>query len=287
MLAVLCTRDHGKIIPDYATNTNLNRTVVYCPVDTANYYILDASGSYNSYNNIPNDLVGLNALAIDPDKKKSSLFQIKSGTAKEAVLINGEINNDGKLEGTLQITSSAYMSEKYLKEYNDLGEKKYIEQMEEKGKTLKIASLAMRNIDNDTLPLIQTFKCSYKSADPDGNYMYINPNAFITLGNNPFIAETRISNIDFRCIYSYSFNARFKTPAGYKVDALPKSIGLEMPDKGIIFKRFAAEQDGIIVIRFVMDYKKSLYKNEEYLDIHDFFKKMYELLNEQIVLKRQ
>ncbi len=75
-------------------------------------------------------------------------------------------------------------------------------------------------------------------------------------------------------------------PAGYKIDALPKSVNMIMPDKSIAFKRIVAEQDGSIIVRYTIDFRKDEYNKNDYPDFHDFFKKMLELLNEQIVLKK-
>jgi hypothetical protein len=285
-LMTFSTRDNGKIDSAYASASNLNRTVVYCPIDTNNYYVLDASNPYNVYNIIPLDLIGLNVLSIDADNKKFGVFTLKNGSVREVALINGSIGADGKLEGNTQISGSTYSREKYLKLYRDLGEKKYVDKIQDKNKGLKITSIKLENIENDTLPLIQDFEFKYNSTEPDGDYIYFNPNVFTGFETNPFLSETRVSNIDFGCLYSYSINERFKVPAGYKVDAIPKSVSMQMPDKGIAFKRFAAEEDGAIIIRYVIDYKRRLYKADEYPAIRDFYKKMYEMLNEPIVLKK-
>ena len=60
-----------------------------------------------------------------------------------------------------------------------------------------------------------------------------------------------------------------------------------MPDKTISFKRIAAEDDGYIQIHYVINYDKSLFIKEEYPGLREFYKRMYEMLNEQIVLKKQ
>jgi len=59
-----------------------------------------------------------------------------------------------------------------------------------------------------------------------------------------------------------------------------------MPDQSIVFKRIIAEDNGTVAVRYTIDHRKTIYLPEEYRDIHDFYKKMYELLNEQIVLKK-
>ncbi len=65
-----------------------------------------------------------------------------------------------------------------------------------------------------------------------------------------------------------------------------KSMTIVMPDQSISFKRFVAAQDRSIVVRYNIIYNKAQYFKEDYPDFHEFFKKMYEMLNEQIVLKK-
>jgi len=285
-LLFLCTQNHGRIDPQHPNISHLNRVVVYYPVDSAKYYVLDASNPYNNYKNIPPDLIGLNALSIDPSSKEFSIKLIKNEAAREVVLINGDIGADGKLQGNTQINSPANSREKYLRQYNELGETKYIEQLQDKNRGLKITALKLGNMAIDTLPLVQTFEFQYQLTEPDGEYMYFNPNLFSGFEKNPFLSETRISAIDFGRLSTYLVNGRYKIPPGYKIDVLPKTLTIQMPDKAITFKRFAAQQDGVMVINYTIEYNRSLFSKDEYPGIRDFFKKMYELLNEQIVLKK-
>jgi hypothetical protein len=95
-----------------------------------------------------------------------------------------------------------------------------------------------------------------------------------------------MTDIDFAYTRSYSINGTYKIPAGYKADALPKSVSMVMPDKSFSFKRLVAEQDGMILVRFSINYNVPEYSKEFYPEFHDFFKKMNEMMNEQIVLKK-
>ena len=109
---------------------------------------------------------------------------------------------------------------------------------------------------------------------------------FSSLHKNPFLSETRSSDIDFGYLSTLVINGIYKEPAGYKVDALPKNISMTMPDKSIVFKRIIGEQGGSIVVRYVINYNKSIYFKENYGEIHEFFKQMFQMINEQIVLKK-
>ena len=283
---VFRTRERGRLLIDYPSVNQLNKTVVYFQRDTSNYYVLDASDPYNSFDQIPFNLMGLNTLFLDPANKTFKVFSLKKGNATEALLINGDIDIEGKLEGNFQIESTNYSRAKYLRKYNTLGEKTYIDQLQSDYNGLRITSLKLENPDNDSLALIQNFEFKFNLTEPDGDYIYFNPNQFTGFQNNPFLSETRVSNIDFGGRYNYSIIGYYKMPSGYKINVLPKSANLQMPDKSIVFKRVIGEQGSSLVVRYTIDYNRSLFSKDEYLLIHEFFKKMHEMLNEQIVLKK-
>jgi hypothetical protein len=285
-LIELRTKENGKLITGYPVLGQFNKAVVYVPVDTAQYYILDASDKSNSYYHIPMKLMGLDVLLLDPNDKKFRIFTLKRGTAMEAISINASINDEGKIKGKFQISSTGYGREKYVRAYNTLGENNYIEQLQRENNNLKLDSLKLENLDKDTLALNQNFEFKYNLAEPDGGYMYFNPNEFTGFHDNPFLSETRFSDIDFGGLYNYSMNGYYKVPPAFKINILPKSVSLRMPDNSIVFKRVAAEHDGLVIVRYTIDYKKAVFTKDEYPAIREFFKKMYEMLNEPIVLKK-
>ncbi len=286
LLMTLKTRENGKLDPDYISLAQMNKTVVYYPIDTLNYYVLDATNPYNTYNNIPLDLNGLTTVSVDADNKIFKLVPLKYGAAREVILINGNISTGGKLAGITQISSTGYGREKYLKRFDKLGEKEYISELQTNNNGLRIDSLKIQNVQTDTLPLTQTLSFKYNLTEPDGNYMYFNPNLFTGFEINPFLSEERISNIEFGSINTYSVNGRYQIPKGYKVDVLPTQTSLVMPDKSINFRRTIGEAEGVISVQYLINFKRSFFTQQEYRSIRDFYKKMYEMLNEQVVLKK-
>jgi len=138
----------------------------------------------------------------------------------------------------------------------------------------------------DSLPLLQDIDFSIDFGGPDANYIYFTPNLFNTLQKNPFTTAERWSDIDFGYRDNLVINGTFSVPAGYKVDAMPKNMSLIMPDTSITFKRSVTEQDGKITVRYVINHKKSLYLRRDYPEFYAFYKKLYEVLNEQVVIKK-
>ena len=284
---VVSTREHGKVAPFYTSLVQFNRAVAYIPVDSTRNYILDATGKYNQYNEIPDELLNSSGLFVDKKKNQYDIVYLhKEEPARQIVLISAEIKPGGKLEGTAQISSSSYNKINAVERYQKDGEKKYIDYLRGDDNSLKISSVKMENMNVDSLPLTQSVAFNLELAGSDENYIYLNPNLFTSLKTNPFLSETRVTDIDFGYLRNYSINGVYKLPAGYKTDALPKSVTIVMPDKSVSFKRLVAEQDGTIIVRYTINYSRVKYLKEDYPDFHEFFKQMHAMLNEQIILKK-
>lgn len=288
-LLVLGTRDNGEIELTNPSFGRLNKTVVQVPIDAINFYVMDATGKYNTYNNTPYELLGLNMLMINADRLGTDVIKLKTGVSStEIVFVNATVSPVGKLEGNVQKSSSNYKRISKLEEYDDIGQKKYIEdELKEGNSNLEIIAHKFTNMDVDTLPLREDFDFKLELTGSDANYIYINPNLFTGLGQNPFLSETRLSDIDFIYLNTYSVNGRYIIPAGYKTDVLPKSLTIVLADNSITFKRSVGEFQGAIIVNYVIDFKRSYYSRDEYPELRAFFKTMYEMLNEPIVLKKQ
>lgn len=284
---LVSTRENGKVNPGYPSRYQFNKTVTYVPVDSTNYYVLDATNKYNAFNETPSDLLNTFGFSVDKENKNYDLiFLQKPMPVRQLVLVNAEIKPDGKLTGTAQINSFSYNRLTAVEKYKTDGETKFIDYLQDGNNDLKISNVKFENMEVDTLPLTQSLDFNLALSGSDENYIYVNTNLFTGMRTNPFLNENRFTDIDFKYRDNYSINGVYKIPSGYKTDALPKSTSMTMPDNSIAFKRLVAEQDGSIVVRYVLDYRKSIYFKENYPELHEFFKKMVEMLNEQIVLKK-
>lgn len=284
---VVSTREHGRVNPAYSFLYQFNRAVVYVPLADERLYILDATGKYNIYSEIPDDLLNSTGLYIDKENKRfNTVFLSKKTPVQQVIMITADIKPDGKMTGTAALSLYSYNRINSIKKYKTDGEQKYIDYIRKNDNSLKISGLKMNNMDVDSLPLNPTMDFNMDLTGSDGNYIYFIPAMFSPLRTNPFLNETRMSDIDFGYRDNFSMVGNYKLPDGFKTDGLPKNITMQMPDESIIFRRIIGEQDGSIVVRFIIDYKKPIFYKEDYAQIRDFYKKMHELMNEQVVLKK-
>ena len=284
---VVSTRDHGKVNPAYSFLYQFNRAVVYIPVDSTRRYVLDATSKYNTYLETPANLLNSYGLCIDKENKQYDLVFLQRGQpVRHVVMINADIQPEGKMSGLAQISNFCYDRYTSIENYKTNGEKKYIDYLRDNNNSLSITSLKMDNMETDSLPLTQqvNFKLDLTSSDKD--YIIFNPNLFSSMQTNPFLSENRYSDIEFGHTNNYNLTGIYKIPAGYKSDVLPKSISIVMPDQSITCRRMVIEQDGSIMVRYVINYTKATYLKDSCPDLQVFYKKMHELLNEQVVLKK-
>jgi len=282
---LVSTRDNGKVFGAYPTLDQFNRAAVY--ISTPRHYILDAADKFNMYNEIPETLLNNFGLLTNMKFKQAAITQIqKEDPTRQIIIVSADVKADGKMTGTADITNNAYSRINNIKRYKTDGEQKYIDYLRDNDNTLKISALKMENMEVDTLPLIQHVDFKADLTGSDGAYIYFVPGMFVPLRNNPFLSQTRMSDIDFGYRDNFSMAGNYKIPDGYKADALPKNITMQMPDQSITFKRVIGEQDGTLVVRFVIDYKNTRYTKDDYAQLYDFYKKLHELINEQIVLKK-
>lgn len=284
---VVSTRDHGKVVPYYTFLYQFNRSVVYAKTLDDKIFILDAAGKYNVYNETPSNLLNGMGLYVDKEKKEfDRIFIKREAPVRNVVLINAAIKADGKMAGTAQINSFSYNRAKTMQRYKTDGEKKYIDYLRDNNNSLKVSKLKFDNMEVDTLPLTQNLDFDLDLTGSDDNYIYFVPNLFTSLRANPFLAENRLTDIEFGYRNNYIINGVFNIPASYKVDAMPKSVSMMMPDSSITFRRVVLSDAEKVVVRYNIDYKKPTYSKDSYPDFFDFCKKMYEMLNEQVVLKK-
>ena len=273
--------NHGKVIPYITSLHQFNRTVVYIRPDSTKEYVLDATGKYNIYNQIPAELLNSSGLYINMANKRFSLIYLnENAITKQSVALTADIKPNGKAEGSVEIVSAGYNRINEIEKYKKDGEKKYIDYLRNDDNNMKISSIKFEDMEVDTVPLTLKANFNLDLAGSDENYIYVNSNLFNSLKSNPFLSEKRMTNIDFGYSRTYNINCIYKMPAGYKIDAMPKPITIIMPDKSVSFKRFTAEQDGTIIMRYTINYFKPVYTVGNYPDLHAFVRKMYELLNE-------
>lgn len=287
----VCTPSNGWLDPNHADISQVNKVVVYVPVDSTRNYVLDASNKYNTYNEVPISLLntyGIYCQSSKPDNYDVDyhiIFLKNERPAVQVIFTDAKLLANGKIEGTTTISSYSYNKKLYSELTDDLDSSAYINKLRQDNNRISITDLSIQNKAIDSLPLEQKFSFSFE-PEIDNNALYLKTNLFGPLSTNPFLSTNRYTNIDFSSCNTYKVNANYTLPLNYNVDLMPKNIQLNLFDNSIIFKRLADVNNNVLTITYSVTISRSTYKVAEYTAIHDFYKKVFEFLNEPVVLKK-
>ena len=280
---LVSTRDNGSVQKGYPNLRQFNATMAAVKLDST-YLVMNASDKYNPYDLVPYDVQYTYGFIID--KKRSGWLTIYDDTKKERSFITVSLNldNEGNISGIGRAAYSDYARNLRL---NDYRKKQLKDRLTLKGDIiLNIDSLAVQNEAEWQKPLDVKIGCSGK-AKRSGKYTLIPYDLFMGLGDNPFTADKRQTNINFGYLQDLQVTGYINLPQGYTVESLPKSMKMHLGDSSILFKRiFQKSSDTQLAFQLRIQHLRPEYTVREYEDIKAYYKKMYELLSERIVLKK-
>ena len=280
-------RYNGKVHRESTMIDQFNTVYACVNIDNKQYY-LDATVKYSSCMLTPYKI--LNTTAFIVSRKKGELVDIVDTTAlyRENITVNAIINEEGVLNATFNEKSFDYARDYRL---GNVSTKSIVEN--EKLFSGSITGLNFNDFktENEDSDLNQlTTKGSFSLPLNNSNeYYFLTANLLTGLSDNPFINENRFSNINFGYKQSIRLTFHIKVDKKFVTDALPKSVKLKTADGDIVFTRMVFDDQQLNEMQIVSTFeiKKNLYPAIQYATIKDFYKKLFDMLNEQIVLKKK
>jgi hypothetical protein len=282
---LVSTKEHGAVNTIYPFLKQFNTVMAFIPIE-GKKYIINAADKYNSYNLIPYNAINTTALKLYKTNSEWMDLVDEKMIAKQIVSYRAEVNELGTVTGSAYINCNGYSRPPRLEKLKN-DRSKFIDAYYKNNTIVKeIEDLIITNEKIDSLGLEQQFK--FKSGlVNNGDYNLLYYNLFNNLKENPFIKEDRYADIDFMYSRQYNLNAHFTIAPNFDFEELPKNIKMIMPDTGIIFERTIFREDNVISISFGFKILKPYYFNSDYPDLKEFYKTLYGLFEEPIVLKRK
>ena len=279
------TRDHGLVMPLYPYINQFNTVMAYVLIkDKA--YVLDATDKVINPKLAPEKVVNSNGFILEGENGKWK--EILSGKSKYKVMaaVQGEIDEAGNMKGSGLVNCYEYARAQRVKEWSADKQKFKEDYFIKSYPGLQIEEIAINNVDADSLPLEQKIKFS-SILNRSGEYWYFNLNIFSDLEKNPFIADTRVSDVDFGIHQDYTIYGNYTIPPGFIFDGLPENISMTTSDNGIQFSRTIQVESNLLNVRMTLEFKKIFYTADTYPEFAAFYKKLFEKLNEQVVIKKK
>jgi hypothetical protein len=283
---VVNTADAGTF--DYPGFYQFNKAMAYVEIDKE-IYVLDASQKNTPVHLIPSDILMTEGLVIE--KIGTSEWGWKTLwkdnlVSKNILTINGEIDENGMMKGQIAIASFDYAKLARLSTVK-AGKEKFIEKyISESNPGLTVDELVFENVTSDSLPLKQLIKFN-RPLNAAGDYKFFSANILTGLEKNPFVADNRFSDVFFGFNQNYIITGNFTIPDDFEFDELPKNIKMRLPDTSMVISRVSQVFGKTLQTRIQVDFKKPVYDSEQYSELQEFYQRLFEILNEQFVVRRK
>ncbi len=290
---LVSTKDHGRVRPMDPAYDQFNSVMAYVTIDSS-VYVLDATDKFTPPNLIPPSVVYSEGLVISKyDGTKALQDQdwgwrtLYNENQKFQKLINVSAKFDGKgiVNGDAFVMFRDYARERISVQVEPDAEKTTA-YYTKAAQGAKISELGLRNDKNISMPLEHSFKFEVPT-EVNGEYFTFNLNLFTGLEQNPFTAEERYTDIFFGYGQKFTLRGSLEIPEGYVFEAPPKSMKMVMPDNSIEMSRIIQIEGQSAKYVVQIEVKKPFYSPAEYELFYEFYKKLYSLLNEPLVIKKK
>ena len=285
---LVSTHDNGRIMTTFPGYWQFNEVLAYVIVDNKEYF-LDATDKFTPVHLIPSNVAYTEGLVI----KKLETFEWgwqgiwkDNCVRKKMISISGQITSEDSVKGTASVNSLEYDRLERMKILKEGKEKLISKYFTDPHPDIRIQKLDLQNDDKDSVVLVQKIEFS-QPIQGSGDYRYFKFNLFSGLEKNPFLAESRFSDVFFGMNQQYTIIGNFRLPEGFAFEELPKNVRMILPDTSIEMTRIVAAENNVLNIRLSLTFKKPFYSVEEYPDFREFYKKLFDFLNEQIVYRKK
>jgi hypothetical protein len=285
MPILLSTRDHGLVTPAYPSVNQFNTVMAYIVLGNKTF-VLDATDKAINHKLIPEKVANTSGFILEGESGRWK--DILSGKSKYKLMaaVQGEIDETGNMKANAMVNCYEYARAQRAKEWITDKQKFKEDYFIKPYAGLQIEEITINNVNADSLPLEQKIKFS-ALLNSSGEYRYFSVNYFSDLEKNPFVAEARVSDIDFGVSQEYILFGNYTIPLGFVFDGVPENVTMTTPAGDIVFTRTTNVEANLLNVRITIEFKNTFYAADSYPDFREFYKKLMDKLNEQVVIKKK
>ncbi len=282
---LISTIEHG--IPVFPSRTNYNYVVAMAEIG-GEQIILDATHKYTTQNILPLNALNWKGRLIKSDGTSSEVDLVPSTASVDVYSLTAKFNTQGQISGELKSRFSNYEAYKFRDKYAEINTDNYIEKLENLYNGIEISNYVIENKSSDLLkPIDESFEFrATNQLEIIGKEIFLSPMMFFTIYKNPFVQDERKMPIYFGYPLVKKYFINIEIPDGYEVESMPKGINLSTDDGSLVFKYAMKRNENKIHIVVQSESKNAAVSAGVYPMLKDFYKKIVDVQQEKIVLKK-
>ncbi len=281
---LVSTRKNG--IPFFPTINGFNYVISMVELDNGSYVLLDASEEFSLPNTLPTRALNWNGRKITKNGNSSwvKLTSMKHALEENTIMVKV---SDDMIEGMVRTKYSNLKALNYRKNNNHIKEDNLKTKLEEKY-NFEIEGYKVVNKDVLAKPIVRSVKFSSEDLIENINgKLYIEPLLFLSQHTNPFKLEERKFPVDFATPWQDRNNVSIQIPEGYKVEKLPESLSIGLPDNLGVFRYRVTQTGNKISTMSILQFNEAIISSIYYAALKGFYGQMVEKQSEKIILVKE
>lgn len=282
---LLSTRNHGFVREATPISSQFNYVICLATVGDKSF-LLDGTERLLPTGMLPERCLNGNGFVVSKEGYRWIKLQ---SIMKTRTVVNADLKLDetGDLVGKLQIDRGGYDALTNRKKYQSKDESEYVKDFLA-GKSWEVKKTEIGNVKDITQPLKETYELivnEHVVSTPDA--LYFNPLLMQRIEENPFKLETREYPVDYSSAFERIYMCRISMPDGYQVDELPQAKVLSLPSNTGRFTYSVTQAGNLLNVISNFQINKSIFTQEEYPGLREFYNQVVAKQAEQIVLKKK
>ncbi|MBN8576137.1 MAG: DUF3857 domain-containing protein [Cytophagales bacterium] len=283
-MVLLSTRSHGFIRPAYPMTRQFNYVV--CAVRLADKVILlDATEKYLPYTILPDRCLNGQGLVIS--KTNHGWLNIEpKAKGRNVINVDARLTADGSIEGKVNFSNEGYHALPVRKRYHARDQEAFVKEFQSE-KQWTLANSEFNNVSENDKHFVHAHEVTIaEHGEVMGDAIYLNPLITSRIKQNPFKSETRVYPIDYGAPSEEVFMCKIQIPDGYKVDELPKSKVMTLPQNGGRYVYNISHSGSNITLTSIFTMNQVIVPQTDHAVLREFYNQVVAKQAEQIVLKK-
>ncbi|HCW06433.1 MAG TPA: hypothetical protein DGG95_03595 [Cytophagales bacterium] len=282
---LISTRNHGMVRERFPLSNQFNYVICLVRFNDKSM-LLDATDRSMPMNILPERC--LNGKGFIISEANSGWVDLTPNVkSKTTVSYDLSFVDDANMKGKITLVNSGYNAQKVRAKYFSKGESDYIKTVAETNHW-EVQKSQYENIDKLSEPTKEIYEMEAEGyAQTAGQIAYINPILLDRFESNPYKSEKREFPVDFKSPFEKMIIGKITIPEEYQVDELPKPKVLALPNNEGRYTYNINLMGNTISFTSILTINKSLFTQDEYSGLREFYNQIVAKQAEQIVLKKK
>jgi hypothetical protein len=280
---LVSTRNHGFVRENMAVSSQFNSVICQAIVDGKSI-LLDATDRMLPIHVLPKQC--LNGRGFIISKETPGWVALNAPKSKIYASADVTITADGQLKGKMDISRDGYFGHKMRNDYLKKGEEEYLKDFTHE-MSWEVEKSGFENMQNLNESVKEHYEFTHVESMGNASVLYINPLLYLRQNENPFKLKERVYPVDFGSSMDETFVCRFTIPENYIAEELPVSKIMALPNNAGKYVYNVQVAGNVVSVTSMLSINRSLFTQDDYLNLREFYNLLVAKQAEQIVLKKK